>query len=186
MEREYLTGNLLIAVPALKDPNFDHTVVYLGLHNQEGAFGLVINRPLERLSLGKLLKNLGIEPEEGVPEAPVYYGGPVQPEAGFVLHKPLGNWSSTLAVTEEIGITTSRDILEAIARGEGPEKFLVALGYAGWGEGQLEREILEGSWLVAPADEELLFDLPPERRWKAAAERLGVDLSLLLPPKGEA
>ena len=186
MPKEYLSGNLLVAVPVLQDPNFDHTVTYLCLHNEEGAFGLVINRPLDGMVLGDLLSSLRLSAPEEVKSRSVYYGGPVQPESGFVLHKPIGHWSSTLKVSGEIGVTTSKDILEAIAAGEGPEKFLVMLGYAGWGAGQLEREIVGGAWLVAPADEALLFDLPAEAKWRAAADRLGVDLDLMISPQGEA
>ncbi|MEN8260975.1 MAG: YqgE/AlgH family protein, partial [Pseudomonadota bacterium] len=106
-------------------------------------------------------------------------GGPVQPERGFIIHTPIGEWDSSLKVSEGIALTTSRDILENIAAGEGPDKFLVALGYAGWGEGQLEREIIENAWLNAPAENSILFDLPAGKRWKLAAEHMGVDLDLL-------
>ncbi len=174
-----LTGQFLIAMPTLADPNFAHTVTYLCQHSAHGAVGIVISRPLN-MSLADILESMQIPiQDERAAALPVYLGGPVQPERGFVLHSPVGNWQGTLAVSDEIGLTTSRDILEAIAAGSGPSRCLIALGYAGWGEGQLEREILENSWLNAPADPDILFDLPPAQRWKAAALRLGIDLSLL-------
>lgn len=178
-DETYLTGQFLIAMPGLADPNFAHTVTYLCQHSAQGALGIVISRPLE-IRLGSILESMQIPiQDERAAELPVYLGGPVQPERGFVLHSPVGNWQGTLAISDEIGLTASRDILEAIAAGEGPEKCLIALGYAGWGEGQLEQEILENSWLNVPADHAILFDLPPAQRWKAAALRLGVDLNLL-------
>ncbi|MCX8048107.1 MAG: YqgE/AlgH family protein [Methylohalobius sp.] len=171
-----LTGQFLIAMPSLMDPNFAQTVTFLCQHSAQGALGIVVSRLLD-IRLSSILESMQIPiQDQRAVEVPVYLGGPVQPERGFVLHSPLGNWQGTLAVSEEIGLTTSRDILEAIAAGEGPEKYLVALGYAGWGEGQLEREILENAWLNAPADLHILFDLPPAKRWRAAALRLGIDL----------
>lgn len=178
-DETYLTGQFLIAMPSLADPNFAHTVTYLCQHSAYGALGIVISRPLE-IRLGSILESMQIPiQDERAAELPVYLGGPVQPERGFVLHSPVGNWQGTLAISDEIGLTASRDILAAIAAGEGPEKCLIALGYAGWGAGQLEQEILENSWLNVPADRAILFDLPPAQRWKAAALRLGIDLNLL-------
>ncbi|GAB6068679.1 YqgE/AlgH family protein [Methylothermus subterraneus] len=175
----YLTGQFLIAMPTLADPNFAHTVTYLCQHSAEGALGIVVSRPLD-IRLGSILESMQIPiGDPRAAEVPVYLGGPVQPERGFVLHSPVGNWLGTLAVDEDIGLTTSRDILEAIAAGEGPERYLVALGYAGWGKGQLEQEILANAWLNVPADRAILFDLPPAQRWKAAALRFGIDLDLL-------
>lgn len=172
-----LTGQFLIAMPTLDDPNFAHTVTYICQHSEEGALGIVISRPLEDMRLKDILASMQIEDgDEGIAAESVYLGGPVQPERGFVLHTPVGDWHGTLAVDDRVGLTTSRDILEAIAAGRGPEKFLVALGYAGWGAGQLEREMLENAWLNVRADMEILFDLPPAQRWKAAAARLGIDL----------
>ena len=134
-EPTYLSNQFLIAMPTLADPNFFQTVTYISEHNANGALGLVINRPLD-LSLGQLLEHLQIATERfDLATRPVYLGGPVQPEQGFVLHSPVGRWGATLRVTEQIGITTSRDILQAVARGEGPGQILVTLGYAGWGPG---------------------------------------------------
>lgn len=181
-----LTNHFLIAMPQLADPNFFHTVTYICEHNRNGAMGIVINRPLE-LTLGEVLDHMGIDTEDrGAIGQTVYMGGPVQQERGFVLHRPASHWDATLAITDEIGVTTSRDILSAIARGEGPSNALVALGYAGWGAGQLEGEIAENAWLSGPADEHILFETPDEQRWEAAAALLGVDLNLLSGDAGHA
>jgi len=185
-ESTYLTNQFLIAMPGLMDPNFFHTVTYISEHNEAGALGIVINRPLN-LTLGELLQHLRISicrPE--IASMPVYYGGPVQPEQGFVIHTPLGHWSSTLRVSDTIGITTSLDILQALARDEGPDQILVALGYAGWGQGQLEREIAENAWLSGPTDPAVLFQIPSGSRWSASAALLGIDLNLLSGETGHA
>lgn len=186
IESSYLTNQFLIAMPALADPNFSQTVTYIGEHNAQGALGLVINRPLA-LTLGELLEHLQMTANQpGIAALPIYHGGPVQPEQGFVLHCPLGHWGATLPVTDQIGVTTSRDILQAVADGEGPKQLLVALGYAGWGPGQLERELAENAWLSVPADPDILFQVPSKQRWQAAAALLGVDLRLLSPDAGHA
>lgn len=185
-EPTYLSNQFLIAMPALADPNFFQTVTYISEHNANGALGLVINRPLD-LSLGQLLEHLQIATERfDLATRPVYLGGPVQPEQGFVLHSPVGRWGATLRVTEQIGITTSRDILQALARGEGPERILVTLGYAGWGPGQLEQELADNAWLFGPADLEILFQTPNDQRWRAAAALMGIDLTLLSAHAGHA
>ncbi len=185
-EPTYLTNQFLIAMPMLADPNFFQTVTYLSEHNDSGALGLVINRPLQ-LTLGQLFEHLQITTDRpDIAGLPVYHGGPVQPEQGFVIHSPLGDWGATLRVTERIGITTSRDILQAVARGEGPEQMLVALGYAGWGPGQLEQEMVENAWLSGPADPDILFHKPSDQRWLAAAALLGIDLTLLSADAGHA
>lgn len=185
-EPTYLSNQFLIAMPTLADPNFFQTVTYLSEHNDSGALGLVINRPLQ-LTLGQLFEHLQIATERpDIAALPVYHGGPVQPEQGFVIHSPLGHWGATLRVTEQIGITTSRDILQAVARGEGPELLLVSLGYAGWGPGQLEQEMADNAWLSGPADPDILFHLPSDQRWLAAAALLGVDLTLLSSDAGHA
>ena len=163
-----LANNLLIAMPTLADPNFSRTVTLLCEHSSEGAMGIMINRPTN-LVLRDILIQLNIDAGDSPhAQTPVYFGGPVQNSRGFVLHEPIGNWESTLAVTDTLGVSTSRDILEAIARNEGPGSYLVALGYAGWGAGQLERELSENSWLNAPAEHEILFNLPVDKRWRAA------------------
>jgi putative transcriptional regulator len=186
IENLNVTDHFLIAMPGLGDPNFKRTVTYMCQHDPEGALGIVINRPTE-LKLGDLFKQMDIEVgEENITTVPVYYGGPVQPEHGFVIHEPRGDWESSLRVTDSIALTTSKDVLEAIASGQGPERIVVALGYAGWGEGQLEREMVENAWLNAPAENHILFDLPTEQRWKSAAEGMGIDISRLSPTAGHA
>ncbi len=181
-----LRHQFLIAMPTLADPNFFQTVTYITEHNASGALGLVINRPLN-LTLSQLLEHLEIHSDPpGVAAIPVYHGGPVQPEQGFVLHCPVGHWSATLRVTDDIGITTSRDILQAVACGEGPQHLLVALGYAGWGPGQLEQEIADNAWLSSPFDFNIVFATPSDQRWQAAAALLGIDLNLLSSHVGHA
>ena len=183
---QYLTNQFLIAMPGLEDPNFFHSVTYICEHNDQGALGLVINRPLD-MQLGEILQHIKLQHSE--PEArqiQVHLGGPVQQDRGFVLHEPLGEWEATLKVTDRIGITSSIDILQAIAKNEGPERSLITLGYAGWGAGQLEQEMAENAWLSGPADPDILFNSPDEERWKAAAASLGVDLDLLSGEAGHA
>jgi putative transcriptional regulator len=181
-----LTNHFLIAMPQLADPNFFHTVTYICEHNKDGAMGIVINRPLD-IELGEILGQMDLTTNNPTTSHQhIFLGGPVQQERGFVLHKPTGGWDSTMAITDEISITTSRDILSAIAQGQGPAEYLIALGYAGWGEGQLEREIVENAWLSGPASLPVLFDTPFEERWKAAAALLGVDLNLLSGDAGHA
>jgi len=185
-ETESLTGQFLIAMPAMTDPNFEQTVTFICQHNEEGALGIVINRTMD-LTMGDVLGQMEISPQ-GCERAgqPVHYGGPVQAERGFVLHDQPGEWESTVAIDERIGLTTSKDILEAIARNEGPERVLIALGYAGWGGGQIEQEITQNAWLSGPADVDLMFSTPVEQRWNRAAGLLGIDLSLLSREAGHA
>lgn len=181
-----LSNHFLIAMPSLADPNFSRTVTLLCEHNEHGAMGLTINRLLD-LSLGDILDQLNIQVDDpATAQTPVYQGGPVQEERGFVLHRPAGQWESTLAITDNLGVSASRDILKALARGDGPEEWLVALGYAGWGPGQLERELSDNAWLSGPADADIIFHTPVEKRWHAAAELLGVDLSTLSGETGHA
>jgi putative transcriptional regulator len=181
-----LTNQFLIAMPSLADPNFHRTVTFLCAHNSEGAMGIVINRPLS-LSLGEIFAHMEI-PLSGsdVHTMPVCQGGPVQKERGFVIHRPPGSWDAVLPVGEDVAVATSRDILTAIASGEGPEEIVVALGYAGWGAGQLERELGENAWLSVPASTDILFEAPFEKRWEMAVQMLGVDLSRLSGDAGHA
>ena len=181
-----LTNNFLIAMPGMSDPAFERTVTYLCQHTAEGALGIIVNRPSEMM-LGDVLKELKIPIlDERISDQPVYWGGPVQPDRGFVLHAREGEWKSTLCINEELCLTTSRDILEALGRGEGPSRAILALGYAGWGSGQLEQEIAQNAWLNAEATEAVLFDRPPEKRWREAAGLVGVDISLLTLEAGHA
>ena len=178
-----LRHHFLVASPWLADPRFHGGVIYLCDHSQEGALGLMVNHPMS-LALGEILSQLEMP---GADRAePVYNGGPVQQERGFVLHVPGSFWQSTAPVADDVWLTTSRDILEAIGRGEGPSSFLVALGYSGWAAGQLEEELAGNAWLTCPADSSILFDLPYDQRLNAAAARLGVNLSLLTSQAGHA
>lgn len=181
-----LTNHFLIAMPALDDPNFARTVTYVCAHNEDGAMGIVINRPLE-MELGEVLQQLDLEASDPAINArPIYAGGPVHRDRGFILHRPSQDFGSTMKVTDDIAVSTSRDILVAIARGDGPHDTLIALGYAGWGAGQLEQEMLQNAWLSGPATPDLLFHSPVARRWSDAAALLGVDLTLLSGEVGHA
>ena len=183
---ESLSNHFLIAMPALEDPNFHHTTTYICEHDADGALGVVINRPLD-IQLGEILRHMDIHTDDiEVASQTIYMGGPVQNDRGFVLHEPLGDWEATLQVTEDIGITSSRDILAAIAVGEGPNNAIITLGYAGWGAGQLEQELAANTWLSGPADRNIVFNTPSERRWLEAAALIGVDLNLLSSEAGHA
>ncbi len=183
----YLNNQFLIAMPNLADPSFAHTVTYLCQHNEEGALGIVINRS-SGLKLGDIFEQMKIySPYEQVKNMPIFAGGPVQQERGFVIHSPCDKiWDSTIATSDTISLTSSRDILEAIAAGDGPEHFLIALGYAGWGSGQLEREIVDNAWLNTPCWENIIYDMPINQRWNAAASQMGIDISKLTAPAGHA
>ncbi len=186
LETTNLTNQFLIAMPALADPNFYHTVTYVCAHNEDGAMGIVINRPMD-LNLGDIMTQMNIDvTADRVKSLPIFDGGPVQRERGFVIHRPGGKWDAMLEVGSELSVTTSRDILVAVANGKGPEKTLIALGYAGWGAGQLEKEIAENAWLHGPASERVLFEMPHEERWQAAAALVGVDFDRLSGEAGHA
>jgi putative transcriptional regulator len=172
-----ITGRLLVATPALEDPNFYHTIVYMVSHDQTGAMGLVINRRLGRGPIGKLLEGLGIEAEvEGDAEIDVHYGGPVERDQSFVLHSPDFVGEDTVMLSRSVALTSSPDVLSAIAAGKGPERSLFALGYAGWAPDQLEQELAAGAWVLVEADDGLLFDPQLESKWQRALDRQGVDL----------
>ncbi len=182
----WYTNQLLIAMPGMLDPNFSTTVTLICEHNDEGALGIVINRPTD-LKLGGLFEQLSVEdPDPDTANGPVMAGGPVGPERGFVLHGPEQSYENTLAVSDEIRLTLSRDIIDAMASGHGPERTLVALGYAGWEAGQLENEMLANSWLNVPATPELIFETPFAERWDHAARTLGIDISCMSPDAGHA
>jgi putative transcriptional regulator len=181
-----LTHHFLIAMPNMADPYFARTLTYICEHNEQGALGLVVNKPLD-MNLATLFERVDLElRDRRLAELPVYFGGPVQSDRGFVLHQPVGSWSSTLAVRDRVGLTTSRDILEALAARTGPEKLLVTLGYAGWAAGQLEHEIKQNAWLTVEAREQIIFDLPPEERLVAAMSLLGIDFARLSDEAGHA
>ncbi|MEL0081936.1 MAG: YqgE/AlgH family protein [Gammaproteobacteria bacterium] len=174
-----LTGQFLIAMPGLTEEPFFRSVCYLCQYDQQGALGLVINKPAN-IELGEVFLQTKITPvTDEIGAVPVYLGGPVNPGRCLVVHQPVGEWAATLQVNDEIGITGSSDVLEAIAGGEGPEDFIVCLGYAGWGPGQLDAEILRNDWLTAPADQTILFHASQGKRWEAALALIGVNPSQL-------
>jgi putative transcriptional regulator len=183
---ESLANHFLIAMPNLVDPNFQRTVTLICQHDQDGALGIVINRPTD-FAVEEIFQQMGIDtPRSHQAHIPAYHGGPVQMERGFVLHNDSRAWDASMQIGEHMYLTSSRDILEAMARDEGPEHCLVALGYAGWASGQLEHEISENAWLNGPADPNIIFATPAEQRWNRAAELLGVDWRLLSMEAGHA
>ena len=180
------THHFLIAMPAMADPHFSHTLTYVCEHSAEGALGIVVNKPTD-MTLSALFEQIDVPLANAeLRRMPVHFGGPVQVDRGFVLHRPLGNWQSTLAVDDDVGLTTSKDVLEAVARGEGPKDVLVSLGYAGWSAGQLEQEIAQNAWLTVAADPGVLFETPVEARLPAAMRLLGIDFSRLSDDVGHA
>ena len=176
-----LTGKLLIAMPGMGDPRFEHAVVYLCSHSDEGAMGLIVNKPSSELHLSDLLKQLDI-PRGAGRDVPVHFGGPVEHGRGFVLHSPeyRSEGSTTLEVDDRFGLTATLNILEDMSRGEGPDAALLALGYAGWGAGQLDNEIKQGAWIPVDLEESVVFDTPVEDRWNAALAALGIDPAYLV------
>ncbi len=182
-----LANHLLIAMPSVQEPEFAHTVIYICEHHVQGTVGLIINRPMQH-SLGLVFDQLHIQPTHAEQsKMPLLFGGPTQPERGFVIHRPFGHWQSSLALLpNDVTITTSNDIIRAIAHDAGPKDVLVALGYVGWAEHQLEQEIINDSWLVCPFDPTLLYDVPFEERWEAAGMRIGVHMNQLTLGVGHA
>jgi len=186
MAATYLNNQYLIAMPGMDDPNFAQTVTLVCEHGEQGALGIVINRPLT-MDLGDVFAQLGLDASQSrVSGQHVLHGGPVQNDRGFVLHSPGPRWESTLPVSERLHVTTSRDILDALAGGGGPEHAVIALGYAGWEAGQLEDEVARNAWLTVPVDESLLFEVPAEERWQAAGRLLGINLLHLSSQAGHA
>ncbi len=183
---ESLENQLLIAMPSLTDPFFNKSVTYICEHNDDGAMGLIINQPVN-LTLNELLAQLD-EHKEQLPELAqkVLTGGPVSTDRGFVLHSPQSGWKSSLALSDDFMITTSKDILMSLGSDKAPEKYVVTLGYAGWGPGQLEEEIKANSWLTIAADSDIIFNTPIELRWKKATEKLGIDIAHLSSDVGHA
>jgi len=186
MLRVNLTDHFLIAMPNMADPFFSRTLTYICEHNEQGALGVVINRPID-MTLGALFERLSLTlSSENLGKVPVFFGGPVQTDRGFVLHQPIGEWQSTLSVQDRVGLTTSKDILESLGHGAGPEKLLVTLGYSGWAPGQLENEIKQNAWLTVVAKDAVIFDLPVEERLPAAMGLLGIDFASLSDEAGHA
>ncbi len=186
MENVNLTGHFLIAMPAMTDPHFVKSVTYICEHNDTGAMGIVINRPIE-LDLEALFAQLNLDiSEQKFASHAAQFGGPVQIERGFILHQPAGNWDSTIAIHGETALTISKDILEAVANGTGPDKFLVALGFAGWSAGQLEEEISKNAWLTVEASDDIIFNIPNKEKLNAAMKLLGVNYASLSEVAGHA
>ena len=182
----YLQQQLLIAMPSMADPNFSRSVTLLCQHNEEGAIGITVNRQSD-FTLGELLFQLNIPCEsQEISSMVVLEGGPVSPDHGFVLHTSVEGFDSSIQINEDIMVTTSRDILFAIAAGKGPQQFLVALGYAGWGDGQLEWEMRQNAWLSVPADKDILFESALQNRWEKAVGKLGVNINDLHGVGGHA
>jgi len=182
----YLQQQMLIAMPAMADPNFSRSVTLLCQHNEEGAIGITINRK-SVFTLGELLFQLNIPcTSQEIASINVLEGGPVSPDHGFVLHTPVEGFDSSIRINDDIMVTTSRDVLTAIAAGKGPEKFLVALGYAGWGDGQLEFEMRQNAWLSVPADKGIVFESALPQRWEKALGNLGISISDLHGVGGHA
>ena len=181
-----LRDHFLLAMPGLSEGIFSHSITYICEHGESGAMGIVINQPLD-LSVGEIFEHLQITAKRDFSGEPVMAGGPVQIDHGFVLHRDCADqWEASLKVTEEITLTTSRDILRAIAAEQGPQEHLIALGYAGWAAGQLEQELAENSWLTLPADSQIIFSIPAGDRLGAAAAMLGVDMNLISAEAGHA
>lgn len=186
----YLKNHLLIAMPAMEDQNFSKTVTYICEHSEEGAMGLILSVPME-ISFREVVEQVDSEVLKGeldprLMDIPVYLGGPVEPEHGFVLHTPQGEWTASMVLSDQLVLTTSSDIISAIATGSGPDHYIVALGYAGWGAGQLEQEMTDNTWLSVPADMNQLWDVPAEQRWEKAVNLLGIDLKNLSNDIGHA
>ena len=182
----YLTGQVLIAMPAMTDPRFTKSVIYICVHNEEGAMGLVVNKTIESLAFPELLKQLDIGVHGMVDDRPIYHGGPLDTGRGFILHSLDYQQNSTISITEDLGLTSTIDVLSDIAENRGPAQSLLALGYAGWGPNQLDDEIQQNAWLQSSADRELIFNLQDDRKWECAISSIGIDLSLLSVETGHA
>ena len=174
-------------MPHLTDESFNKAVIYICDHSPHGALGLVINRPMASAKVEMILKALGVDITDATkPLSNIYYGGPVQPGLGFVLHSPEYNTEETSKLSSEIALSTNIEVLTDIGQGKGPEQYRLSLGYAGWGEGQLERELANGDWLPVPADAEFVFDKPDGVKWDEAARRFGIEIADFGGPGGMA
>ncbi|MBW7902061.1 MAG: YqgE/AlgH family protein [Rhodocyclaceae bacterium] len=186
MQSVNLTDHFLIAMPAMADPYFSGTLIYVCEHNEQGALGVIVNRPLD-MTLAALFEKIEVPLEaEGFERMPVYFGGPVQTDRGFVLHRPVGGWQSTLAVNGEIALTSSRDVLQSVGREGDPSEIIVTLGYSGWSAGQIEDELAQNAWLTVPAQPGILFGTPFEGRLPAAMSALGISFANLAGDAGHA
>ena len=185
-ESGYLTGSLLVAMPTIGDPRFEKTVIYMCAHSEGGAMGLVVNKRLGELTVSELMRQLSLEGSAAPARMPVLFGGPVETGRGFVLHSADHVYEGTLQIDDRVALTATMDVLKAIAAGQGPKRALMALGYAGWGPGQLDEEIQANGWLQVPADDDLVFGASLDGIWDAALRRLGVDLTMLSSEAGHA
>lgn len=183
---EYLAGQLLVAMPGMKDPRFHKTVIYMCAHNADGAMGLVVNRALESLSFPDMLEQLEIDVSGAGERINVHFGGPVESGRGFVLHSQDYLQEATMVVDQDMALTATIDILKAIACGTGPRQSLLALGYAGWGPGQLDTEIMGNGWLNVDADSELVFGPNLDGKWDQAMGKIGIDPRMLSDEAGHA
>jgi putative transcriptional regulator len=183
---QYLTGSLIIAMPAMPDPRFSETVIYMCAHSEEGAMGLVINRLVDSIDFNELISQLDVAPPETGADMPVHFGGPVETGRGFVLHSSDYQCEGTMEVDGGVALSASIEILREIAHGRGPEKRLLALGYAGWGPGQLEHEIQDNGWLHATADDDLIFGKDVDGKWAKALAKIGIDPGKLASNFGRA
>lgn len=182
-----LTGQMLIAMPGMGDPRFDHSVVYICAHDEGNTLGLIINKPIPEVSFADIMEQVSLTLDPALPKRAVHFGGPVETSRGFVLHSPeFTTEGGTLKVSETISMTATLDVLEALGRGTGPERALVALGYAGWGPGQLAGEIAQNAWLTAPEDPDLIFEAPTSQKWQRALQNLGVEALTLSSEAGRA
>ncbi len=185
-----LAHHFLIAMPSLQDPLFKRSVIYVCEHNDEGAMGLMVNKPMENLTIEGVLSKLDITPQHNnaanTLEHPVYNGGPVAEDRGFILHSPQHNFASSVTISDGTVLTTSKDVLESLGSDQQPENIIVALGYCSWEKEQLENEILENAWLIIPASEQILFHTPAGERWRNAAKPIGVDISQMSGEAGHA
>lgn len=184
--RDTLTGQLLIAMPAMPDPRFAHSVIYMCMHDERGAMGIIVNQIVDGLAFEKLLEQVGIKDAPPKRNIAIHVGGPVETGRGFVLHSADYSLDSTLEVNGGIRLTQSIEVLKEISRGGGPRRCLLALGYAGWGPGQLEREIKQNGWLNTAADEELIFDAAIDDKWRRALAKMGIDPTMLSSSSGRA
>ncbi len=185
-EDSYLSGQLLVAMPGMTDPRFEKTVIYMCAHNEDGAMGLVVNRAIDSMTFPEMLEQLEIDTPEAGDEIRVLFGGPVEQARGFVLHSPDYLQDASMVVDDQVALTATVDILRAIADGAGPRNRLLALGYAGWGPGQLDTEILHNGWLNVSADDDLLFGEDLDAKWERAMAKIGIDPAMLSDEAGHA
>jgi len=183
---EYLTGNLLLAMPQMRDERFMRSVIYICAHTSDGAMGLVINKIVDSVSFPELLDQLNISTDSADQQISVHFGGPVETGRGFVLHSADYVKDATLVINDEVALTATIDILKSIADGKGPERSILTLGYAGWAPGQLDQEIQANGWLSLPADNTLVFDNKPENIWENAMKKIGIDFNMLSGQSGHA